>query len=146
MAIGDSPWDLLHDLDDPNHLERPAGFDVGEAIGRFRALQAEIERSFGCDCEVDVWPSVQDASHLGRLTVPASATETGERLVVENPGVYDQAELDVLLGPADRERITSSFANCGYVAVQEEQLWQRYDGASPHLRQHTWWDRFFDYL
>lgn len=138
-------------------MEWPADFDREATIERFGALTAELEREFGCKCDADAWPDVQDASYFGRLVIPARATATGGDVVVvvsnhwplavyalENPGVYGAAELDALLDPLDKERVERVLLGAGHVIVPEALLWTAYEGSSVGVS--TWWIRFFDYF
>jgi hypothetical protein len=73
---------LLRLLDDPVHLEYPARFDYGAEQRRFQSLVAETERRFGCTCLTQAGTQVQDASFLGQLMIPASATAKGVAVFV----------------------------------------------------------------
>lgn len=152
-------WTLLRRLDDPEHVERPANFDHQQAGDRFLALMGRLEAEFGGDVSADGWDSVQDASHFGRLVVPADLTESSARLVVtvsnfsplasvalENPGVYDQVEFEALLEPDDRRRLDTALGSTGYVVVPDSLLWRPYDGEVEFLHGGSWWIRFFDHL
>ncbi|WP_346539013.1 hypothetical protein [Micromonospora sp. DPT] len=149
-------WQLLHSLDDPDHLEFPANYHHGRARARFNQLAERLDRDFGCQCDVD--REVQDASFQGRIDIPAAATATGERLVivisnfgdlavlaVENPGVWDDEEAAQVLHPDDTTRIRRALDDLGYTLIPEEPLWQPYNGACQRGVS-TWWDRYFDYL
>ncbi|WP_406105727.1 hypothetical protein [Micromonospora globbae] len=151
-------WQLLHSLDDPNHLEFPANYNHQRARARFNQLVERLNRDFGCQCDVD--REVQDASFHGRIDVPAAATATGERLVivisnfgdlavlaVENPGVWDDEEAAQVLHPDDTTRIRRALDDLGYTLIPEGPLWKRYDGPGDTLApDDTWWTRYFDYL
>jgi hypothetical protein len=154
-------WTLLRTLDDPDHLETPADFDLAATRARFEQLVTGLDTAF--DCQSDADRSVQDASLHARVEVPGGATATGGPLVVcvsnfgslatvsiENPGAYDAAELELLLDPEDAARLYGVLDELGYVVVPEAPLWQDYDGPSmiSFLGEppQTWWVRFFDYL
>ncbi|MFI7598986.1 hypothetical protein [Actinoplanes sp. NPDC049681] len=151
-------WQLLHSLDDPDHLEFPANYDHHRARARFNALAERLDRDFNCQTDVD--RNAQDASFHGRIDIPAAATATGERLVivisnfgdlavlaVENPGVWDAEEAASVLNPDDNNRIHRALHDLGYVAVPEGPLWKRYDGPGGVLASDaSWWNRYFDYL
>lgn len=156
---------LLRQLDDPVHLERPAGFGYAAEQGRFFALVADMERQFGCSCAVDAGMSVQDASYLGQLDIPASATTTNTAIFVrvsnfgglallgaERPGTYNDEETRRLIGKDDWRNVLYALARHGYVALLEDVLSRPYDGASDTLRRAyptypvTWFIRYFDYL
>jgi hypothetical protein len=156
---------LLRQLDDPVHLERPAGFDYAAEQARFAALVAAVEARFGCICTVDAGMSVQDASYLGQLEIPASATATETEVFVrvsnfgglallgaERPGVYDDEETRILIAYADWRNVLEVLTNHGYVVLLEDALSRPYDGTSDALRRPyartpaTWFDRYFDYL
>ena len=158
---GEQMWELLRQLDDPDHLERPADFDVTVTRDKFERLVTALDASFGGYEEAD--RDVQDASLHARVAVPAARTATGERLVVcvsnfgdlatvsvVNPGAFDQEEHDALLDPADAGRVHAVLDDLGYVVVPEAPLWRDYDGPSRLSvlsdPQPTWWLRFFDYL
>jgi hypothetical protein len=64
----------LRRLDDPDRLEHPAGFDYPAERRRFGLLVANLERRFGCACDVLVGPDMQDASFFGQLVIPAAVT------------------------------------------------------------------------
>jgi hypothetical protein len=149
---------LLRDLDDPEHLEWPAGYDDRATRARFERLAQRLDTDFGTRCDVD--RHVQDASHHGRIEVPAAATASGRRLVlvvsnfgdlavvtVDNPGCWTDAEAAALLHPDDDRRARAALADLGWVLVPEEPLWRPYDGAvRPPHRPRNWWTRFFDHL
>ncbi|WP_216586928.1 hypothetical protein [Streptomyces brasiliscabiei] len=160
MPLDDRPVrDLLRQLDDPDHLEFPRGYDHAAARARFDRLAIRLDRRFRCICSVD--RGVQDASHHGTIVIPDTAAASGERITVTvsnfgnltavalgNPGSYDEDEESILFETADRRRIEDELEALGYTAVSEHLLRARYDGVgklgSSVVR--TWWDRFFDYL
>ncbi|WFE27964.1 DUF6346 domain-containing protein [Solwaraspora sp. WMMD791] len=156
---------LLRQLDDPVHLERPAGFDYAAEQARFAALVADVEARFGCVCTVDAGMNVQDASYLGQLEIPASATATETEIFVrvsnfgglallgaERPGVHDDEETRILIAYADWRNVLEVLTNHGYVVLLEDALSRPYDGTSDALRRAyqthpaTWFTRYFDYL
>lgn len=156
---------LLRQLDDPVHLERPAGFDYAAEQARFAALVADVEARFGCVCTVDAGMNVQDASYLGQLEIPASATATETEIFVrvsnfgglallgaERPGVYDDEETRILIAYADWRKVLEVLTNHGYVVLLEDALSRPYDGTSDALRRAyptypaTWFTRYFDHL
>ena len=158
---GDALWRRLRELDDPDHLERPADFDRAATAERFEMLVERLERVFRCRCTAD--PDEQDASFWGTVRVPAEATRTGAQLVVcvsnfgslvtvsvENPGAYDAEETAVLLDPEDEARVEGALDHLGYVVVPEQELWRDYDGPSEFIvgagHGGTWWTRFFDWF
>lgn len=152
---------LLRALDDGSHLERPADYDHAATCARFEQLVVDLEDAFSCRCEVD--RQVQDASHHGRITVPATATSTGEQLVLVfsnfaglvvcalgNPGAHSDEESDRLVDVEDARRVRAVLLRLGLVLVPEDPLWKAYDGKGP-LGPHmglgrTWFERYFDYL
>ncbi|AVT29154.1 hypothetical protein C6361_06215 [Plantactinospora sp. BC1] len=156
---------LLRRLDDPVCLEYPAVFDYGAEQRRFRSLVAGLEERFGCACEAEAGRQVQDASYLGQLVVPASATENGVAIFVrvsnfgglalvgaEGPGIYDDAETLYLIAETDRGAVLEVLAALNYVPLLEDVLSSEYDGTSDALRDAyplyppTWFIRYFDYL
>ena len=163
MIDGDKLRELLRSLDDPERLEFPAGYDHSKARSRFNQLVDRLDAAFSCACRAD--RHVQDASHHGRIGIPAEATAPGAQLVivVSNfgdmavvavglPGAWTQGETSVLLDPDDAERTRAALEGLGYTIVAEEPLWEPYDGDGP-LQQYypaehpaTWWTRYFDYL
>ncbi|GAA4529916.1 hypothetical protein [Amycolatopsis samaneae] len=154
---------LLRDLDDPEYLEHPRGYDHPAARARFDRLAAGLDERFRCSCAVD--RNVQDASHHGTIVVPATATAGADHLTVTvsnfgdlavvtlgNPGSHDEEEEQVLFHPDDRRQVEDELRAHGYVALSEHLLWNRYDGVSALASRYspryppTWWIRFFDYL
>src|SRR2546421_3954518 len=113
MALDDAQlWQLLHALDDPDHLEFPAGYHHRRARAQFEQLAQRLDADFNCECRVD--SDVQDASLHGRIDIPAAATTTGRPLVVlvsnfgglavltvDNPGVWTQVQAAQMLHPDD---------------------------------------------
>jgi hypothetical protein len=73
-------WTVLRALDDPDHLESPAGFDFDSTRERFERLVTSLDAAFDCRCDAD--RSVQDASLHARVVVPPEAAASGEPLVV----------------------------------------------------------------
>ena len=158
---GEEMWALLRSLDDPDHLETPAGLDFDATWARFERLVSALDGAFGCACDAE--RSVQDASLFALVVVPSEATETSERLVVSissfgplatvsivNAGAFDEAEHEALLDPEDARRVHGALDDLGYVVVPEAPLWTLYDGPSQITVDHrfpaTWWIRFFDHL
>lgn len=156
-------WSLLNTLDDPHHLERPAGFDFRQTRQRFDHLVERLDAEFGCSCKAD--RDVQDASLHARVDIPVGATTSRDRLVVcvsnfgglatvslTNPGAWSQAEFDGLASAEDTDRVYRALDSLGYTVVPEEPLWNDYDGKSSLLldtggsTRPTWWTRYFDYL
>lgn len=126
---------------------------------------AEFERRFGCTCQSEAGSQVQDASFLGQLVVPASATAKGVAIFVrvsnfgglallgaEGPGRYDDTETMDLIAAADWEAVLKVLAALDYVPLLEDVLSCEYDGASDALHRAypeypaTWFARYFDYL
>ncbi|MFC7218845.1 hypothetical protein ACFQLX_11795 [Streptomyces polyrhachis] len=149
---------LLRDFDDPQHIERPRGYEPRLLRTRFSALVARLESDFAtpCDSEQDT----QDSSEYGRVHVPAEATTAGTRIVVcvskfgdlalvcaDNPGAFlglqeaqDLGELDI----ADLEKVHRTLVDLGYVVVPEELLERDYEGPSAlWCHRPTWWQRYF---
>jgi hypothetical protein len=158
---GDLLWALLHELDDPQHLEHPANYEHANTRALFDDLVRGLDVAFDCACDADRY--VQDASHHARVIIPAHATATGHNLVVsisnfgqlatvsiDYPGSYGRVEFDALLDRRDADRLDALLSELGYRIVSEEPLWTRYDGPSPIDDGSdlgvTWWTRFFDYL
>ncbi|MGY6652711.1 hypothetical protein ACXIZN_11130 [Amycolatopsis sp. TRM77291] len=156
-------WALLRELDQPGHWEVPHDFDGPAERARFERLAERLGHRFGCTCEVD--RNVQDASHLGRIAIPASATSAGDLVTVTvsnfgglvavtlgNPGSYDEDEEREFFPAPVREQVEDELEALGYLPVSEHPLWTKYTGISgfdalyPPDRPPSWWDRFFEYL
>lgn len=156
---------LLRRLDEPAHLEHPASFDNAIEQRRFRRLVEDLERRFGCVCEVEAGRQIQDASFLGQLLIPPSATAGRVQIFVrvsnfgglalfgaDGPGIWDDAETLELIAGADRDAVLEALTALDYVPLLEDVLSAAYDGASDALRaayrSHppTWFIRYFDYL
>jgi hypothetical protein len=56
---GDELWDFLRSLDDPEHLEIPAGYDQVAARGRFGQLVDRLDAAFSCTCQQSGSPSLR---------------------------------------------------------------------------------------
>ncbi|BCY10167.1 hypothetical protein [Actinoplanes sp. L3-i22] len=147
---------LLRQLDDPDHLEHPATFDNAIEQRRFRSLVSELERRFACTCRFESEREIQDASHLGQVVIPASATTESVAIFVrvsnfgrlallgaENPGCYDDADTLTLIGGPDLDALLEILAELTYVPLLEDVLNTPYDGASVAP---TWFVRYFDFL
>jgi hypothetical protein len=129
MVEGGRLWDLLKSLDDPEHLEFPAGYDHAEIRNRFDQPADRLgTTAFSCACQAD--RHVEDASYHGRIEIPALATATRSRLVivvsnsgglavvaVDNPGVWIRQGFTELLHPDDAERIYTALDDLGYIVV-----------------------------
>lgn len=156
-----SLMEMLRRLDDPEWPEFPADYSGTEAAVPFARLAAQVDSHFSTRCEVD--REIQDSAQYGRIEVPAAATVCGTRIVVlvskfkplamvaaDNPGAFlstDEACTEGELDASDLEKVKQALAESGYVAIPEELLTNRYDGATS-LRFHgsgepSWWDRFF---
>jgi hypothetical protein len=155
-------WVLLRELDDPNYLESPRGYDHAAVRARFNELTIRLNRTFDCTCEVD--HDVQDASYHGTITIPDSATASSDHITVivsnfgnliavtlGNVGDYDADEEGELLHPDDKDQIDHMLEDLGYVAISQHLLETAYDGTNESLkaaypgREPTWWIRYFDY-
>jgi hypothetical protein len=79
-------------------------------------LVDRLEAAFSCTCQAD--RHIEDASHHGRVEIPAAAAATRSQLVIvvsnfgglavvaiDNPGVWTGEELTELLHPDDAGRI-----------------------------------------
>ncbi|MFD4370085.1 hypothetical protein [Streptomyces sp. NPDC058486] len=164
MPLDDqSTWALLRRLDDPQHMERPRGYDHDTTRARFERLAARLDARFECSCTVD--REVQDASHHGTVVIPATATDSAEHITVTisnfgnlavviagDFGSYNEVEERELFHATDRLRVREELEALGYTVISEHLLWTRYDGISdlvsyyPPGHHPTWWIRFFDYL
>jgi hypothetical protein len=160
--------ELLRRLDDPRFTERPKGFDERAAATRFKELLARLNQTFNCEVASESWPDIQDASYYGQAKIPTGSTETGADIAVrvsnfgnlavyalELLGAYDDAERELLMSERDRDRVETALADCGYVALPEDILWEPYDGANQGLLDHharagyeqpTWFLRYFGFL
>ncbi|GAB3216283.1 hypothetical protein GCM10027586_07880 [Kineococcus gypseus] len=153
--------ELLHALDDHEHLEQPAGFDAGAVSARFEQLVLDLEAAFAHRCEVH--RRFQDASHHGVVIVPAQATATGEPLLLVvsnfadmvvcalgNTGQRSDEQTDALVDARNAERVRGALAHLGYLLVPEDPLWQPYDGDGPlgfgGGEGRTWYERYFSHL
>lgn len=156
-------WKLLRQLDDPDRLEVPRGYDHTATRARFVQLASRLDERFHCACTVD--RNVEDASHHGTIVIPQSATGSAEHITVTvsnfgnlavvtlgNPGSYDDDEERALFQAPDRCRVEHELGALGYGVLSEHMLWTRYDGVSglaaycPPGHPPTWWTRFFDCL
>ncbi|WP_067812907.1 hypothetical protein [Actinomadura kijaniata] len=164
MTVSDDAWwELLHELDDPDHMEFPAIYDHTEVRARFNKVVAKLDTAFGCRCHVD--RNIQDASFHGDIGVPATHTAGGERITIrisnfgnlavyspENIRSYTDAEKRQLLPAEDLDRIEDTLTGLDYRVVPEDLLNTRYNGRSdlanyyPSDQPPTWFTRFFDYL
>ncbi|MFJ2163487.1 hypothetical protein [Streptomyces sp. NPDC087856] len=153
--------EMLRRLDDPQWVEFPADYSEAESAASFGRLAAQIGSRFSTRCEID--RDIQDSAQYGRIEVPGDATVRGTRIVVlvsrfrplamvavDNPGAFlstDEARADGAVDAGDLEKAEETLVGAGYVAIPEEVLADRYDGATP-LPFHgsgepSWWDRFF---
>ncbi|WP_327324922.1 hypothetical protein OG735_22220 [Streptomyces sp. NBC_01210] len=152
---------LLRQLDDPEWLEWPRGYNRREAAVLLARLVSRLEGDFATLCPAE--RDTQDSSEYGRVVVPAEVTVCGTRIVVcvskfgslalvsaDNPGAFlgtEDAQAEGELDAGDLAKVEQALIGLGYVVVPEELLMSRYDGMSP-LRSHgqwqpSWWDRFF---
>lgn len=151
---------LLRELDDPEWLERPRGYDRDATGLLFGTLVARLEDDFATRCDTE--RDTQDSSEYGRVTVPAEATVCGTRIVVcvskfgflalicaDNPGAFlgtDEAQAEGELDAGDLAKVDRALADLGYVVVPEELIEGDYDGPSRRREdgyRTTWWHRFF---
>jgi hypothetical protein len=159
-------WKRLRELDDPDAVERPAGFDEQAVGDRFGALVEALERLFACMCSVDAgFPKIQDATFYGTVSVPAEATSTGGQIAVrvsnfgriavydlELFGAYDSDERRCLLDLADVARVEAALDSTNHESIPVEVLWTVYDGRSDYWKgtfpsaSPTWFTRFFDWV
>ncbi|MET9059249.1 hypothetical protein [Streptomyces antibioticus] len=154
---------LLAELDDPERLERPRGYDRVATGALFGDLVTRLDRDFTTSCASE--RDTQDSSEYGRVTVPADATVCGTRIVVcvskfgslalicsDNPGAFlgtADAQAEGELDAADLAKVHRALIDLGYVVVPEELLESQYAGPSPLFRRSgrsTWWDRFFGFF
>jgi len=71
---------LPRSSDDPTALEHPRGYDHVGATRDLRRLAQPLSLDFGPGCVR--YDRVEDASSLGRVDIPGSATSTGGPLVI----------------------------------------------------------------
>lgn len=148
--LPDEVWlALLKGYDDPRSLQAPAGFDYLEATGRFLGLAHDITRIVGPECDIEVWPAVQDASFHGEIRLPDAVLTTPDGVFVRasNFGnlvtAFDADEsirpdvLAALRGLADRHR---------YRYVPSAALRRPYTGRHAGTASiRDWGGRFFGY-
>ncbi|MEX3106612.1 MULTISPECIES: hypothetical protein [unclassified Streptomyces] len=157
---------LLRELDDPDHLELPPGYDLPAARRRFAGLGAAMKERFG--------PSViagmtQDASYYGEVTVPAPDRPLW--VLMSNFGPFVTAGTGRDLGvPGCEEGLDESFVTwldgvcteLGCVYVPAGLLLEPYDGPTrledgelpgggedeeeEEELPLAWWDRYFQYM
>ncbi|RJQ82532.1 hypothetical protein D5S17_01785 [Pseudonocardiaceae bacterium YIM PH 21723] len=162
-------WALLRELDDPERVETPRGFEFLAARDRFRRLDRGLAERFGTGVsgELELQPETNNvnSSYLGRIVIPADLSIDRITLSVSNffplvgltlgnPGSYDAQEEADFLDHRDREKIRETVAGHGYVLIPEEPLWIPYDGPNDAVRdreQHlghppSWWNRYFGCL
>jgi hypothetical protein len=141
---------VLRGFDDPAHAEAPADFDYVEAKQRFLELAQAVNRLVGAECDVDVWPGIQDASHHGEIVLPSSATTAPERAVIRVSNFGGLAtffdETNDVVKPDLLPRLIRVIERAGYRYVAPALLARRYDGRLPRDRIPTWGTRYFDYL
>ena len=150
-------WELLRALDDPDHVEFPAGFDRASVTARFLRLESQLGAAFGACGSY----RGEDASFHGCVEVAAAATAGGRdiNVMVSNFGdlaavsfesffFYEDAEIAELMHPSDATRVYGALHDLGYVVVRLDPLWEYYDGVVASLRSRAdpWWSRYFDYL
>ncbi|GAB2518580.1 hypothetical protein [Nocardiopsis aegyptia] len=164
MPIDDQRgWALLRQLDDPDHLEFPRGYDDVATGARFTRLVARLNRRFGCACAVD--RVVEDAGYHGTIIIPAAATDSGRYITVtvsnfgnlaaltlgDTGGRGEDEERELFLS-TDRPRVEDELDALGYISISEHLFRRRYDGDNdfassyPPERPLTWWTRFFDHM
>lgn len=162
FVTGPRLWSLLAELDDPDYLEFPRGFDFQATREHFDRLVERLQEDFGGECVAD--RHVEDATLHARIDVPARLTATGRDLVVsvsnfgnlavmalDNPGAWSQEEFEQMAAALDVDGIATALDDLGYILLAEEPLWSDYTGPSALTQvdaRHgaTWWTRYFDYL
>lgn len=154
--------ELLHQLDDPDYLERPRDYNGKELATPFENLSLTLNAAFATRCVVE--RDIQDSSQYGRIEVPAEATVCGTRIVVsvskfgrlalvsaDNPGAFlgtADAQAEGELDGNDLAKVEQVLVEFRYVVVSEEILTSRYDGPSRLIwhgsqSRPSWWHRFF---
>jgi len=140
---------LLEEADDPVGTEFPKDGGGEDLWRRIQGLVAPLERIVGRPLRLD--EGVQDASFA-----------TDIALVEEEPkGVYAPV-LAVRFSNFGRlftvwsssgtpdpdlcRRIVETVRAEGFVYIEEAELSEPYTRRNPHLKDTTWWIRFFDYL
>ncbi|MFE5831541.1 hypothetical protein ACFQ67_04890 [Streptomyces sp. NPDC056488] len=128
---------LLREHDDPNHLERPADFDLVVEGKRFARLVRALEERFGPSCSSGL---TQDSSHYGGITVPSEVTglERPMWVLLSNFGGFVTAGTGGEGMPGSAQGLTEEFlrwldgvcAETGCVFVPVELLLEPYDGRS----------------
>jgi hypothetical protein len=149
--LPDEVWlALLMGYDDPRSLEVPAGFDYLEATGRFLRLAHDITRIAGPDCDIEVWPAVQDASFHGELRLPPDVLteDYGVLVRASNFGnlitLYDA---DDVVKPPVRDQLRRLFDRHGFRYVPAAVLRRPYNGRHAGTTSiRDWGERYFDYL
>ncbi|MEW2634474.1 hypothetical protein AB0903_23255 [Streptomyces sp. NPDC048389] len=139
MLSPDRARELLHELDDPGHLELPEHHDLPAARQRFARLADALERRFGPSVTAG---TVQDASFHGYVSVPAPAAGTERPLwvLLSNFGPFVTVGTGRDWGlPGCEEGLSDTFVTwldelcteLGCVYVPVDLLLEPYDGPSP---------------
>ncbi|ROO90894.1 hypothetical protein EDD29_8635 [Actinocorallia herbida] len=151
---------LLHELDDPEWIEWPRGYDPRKTGRLFADLLARLNVAFESLCVSE--QDVQDSSEYGRITIPDKATIAGTRIVVcvskfgslalicaDNPRAYlgtEEAQQEGVLDATDLATTRAALTGLGYVVIPEELIENEYEGQTllrtPGQRV-SWWDRYF---
>jgi hypothetical protein len=141
---------LLRGYDDPRSLAAPAGFDYLEATERFLQLAHDVTRIVGRECEIEVWPAVQDASFHGEIRLPDAVLMApgGVFLRASNFGNLVTAfDADEAVRPDVMAAVRGRADRHGYRYVPSAVLRRPYTGRHAGTTAiRDWGGRFFGYV
>jgi hypothetical protein len=156
---------ILLAADDDIHCEWPPEFDRDRELDRVRAIQPMIEKTLGCNLDLD--DSIQDASYFASLALwkyvppdPNLYTAPGIERAGTNYAVIDISfscfgnlvTIGSSVDPKDKfpDETIIYVANVlnenGFVFISEEDLFEKYSGNNPYFSESTWGERYFSYL
>jgi hypothetical protein len=139
---------LLSGADHPWELQQPPGFDPIDATERFMNLAKVVQSIVGEDCEMELWPSIRDATFHGEIVLPPSAMAEPTSGIIRASNFANLIAVlndDHAVKPEVMAQLRRRFERAGYRFIPALPLRREYTG---HHRTDfaRWSDRLFGYL
>ena len=140
---------LLKGYDDPWEVLAPHEFDFLAATERFLRFAHALTQQFGEGCDLEVWPTLQDAAFHGEVQLPQAALNwpTFAAVRASNFGnLITVVDDDTAVKPEALATIRSLGDRHRYRYLPSAPLHRRYDGYHQgKTAMRTWKQRFFGY-
>jgi len=139
---------LLGGADHPWELQQPPGFDPIDAAERFMNLAQAVQAIAGEDCDMELWPSIRDATFHGEIVLPPAAMAEPTSGIIRASNFANLIAVlndDRAVKPEVMTQLRRRFERSGYRFIPAQPLRREYTGH--HRGQFSRWaDRLFGYV